>query len=139
MFVTNAYASKNDTISITESESLPKTPEKISSGWTSAIPMVLIFAVFYFLLIRPQEKRRKQQQALVNTVKKGEEVVTSSGIVGIVHKLHDNENMVEIEIAKDVHIKILKSAIIDVSSRKAKEEKKKKNQDSKGDVSDKAS
>jgi preprotein translocase subunit YajC len=139
MLITSAYASKNDTIAITESESLPKAPEKISSSWTNAIPMVLIFAVFYFLLIRPQDKRRKQQQELVNTVKKGEEVVTSSGIVGIVHKLYDNENMVEIEIAKDVRIKILKSAIIDISSRRAKEDKKKKNQDSKGASSDKAS
>ena len=139
MFVSNAYASKNDTISITESDSLPKAPDKISSALTSAVPMVLIFAVFYFLLIRPQDKRRKQQQELVNTVKKGEEVVTSSGIVGIVHKVHDNDNMVEIEIAKDVHIKILKSSIIDISGRKIKEEKKKKNQDNKGASSEKTS
>ena len=139
MFITNAYGATDDTISVTESASTPKAPDKISSNWTSMIPMVLIFAVFYFLLIRPQDKRRKQQQSLVNTVKKGEEVLTNTGIFGIVSKINDNENIVELEISKDVNIKILKSSIVDITSGKVKEEKKKKNQDSKGTSSAKTS
>jgi len=137
MFFTNAFAAKDDTISVTESEALPKAPEQISSSWTGMIPMVLIFAVFYFLLIRPQEKRRKQQEGLVSGVKKGEEVVFSGGIFGIVTKLNSNDNTVEVEISKDVQIKILKSSIIDIISRK-KEEKNKKDQ-GKGGTSDKTS
>jgi preprotein translocase subunit YajC len=97
----------------TESQQAPS----VASGWTSLIPMVLIFAVFYFLLLRPQEKRRREKEKLVSDLKKGEEVLTSSGIYGIVHKVNEADNNVEIEISKDVRIKVLKSAIMDITSR----------------------
>ena len=86
--------------------------------------MVLIFAVFYFLLIRPQEKRRRAQQDVVSGVKKGEEVLTNSGIIGIVSKINDSDNTVLLSIAKDVEIKILKTSISDILSRTKKEEVK---------------
>jgi preprotein translocase subunit YajC len=118
---------------VKESEASPttKSPDSFYSGWTSMIPMVLIFGVFYFLLIRPQEKRRRLQESLVSGVKKGEEVLTNSGIFGVVTKINDSDNTVEIEIAKDTQVKILKNSIIDIVSRKKedrvqKEEKTKK-------------
>lgn len=118
MFIPVAFADEGDTIKIQESEALPKAPDQIqSSGWTSLVPMLLIFAVFYFLLLRPQEKRRKQQENLVGSVKKGENVVTSSGIFGTVTKINDSDNTVEVEIAKDIQVKMLKSAISDIISR----------------------
>ena len=123
MLITEAYAN-DDTIAIEEVESLPKAPDQFQSGWTSIIPMILIFVVLYFFLIRPQEKRRKQQEELVGGVKKGEEVVTSSGIIGVITKLID-DNKIEVEIAKDVQVKMLKSAIIDISSRKVEIKNKK--------------
>ena len=126
MFIENTYASSNDTITVKESEAAPsKSPDSFYSGWTSMIPMVLIFGVFYFLLIRPQEKRRRLQESLVNGVKKGEEVLTNSGIFGIVRNINDSDNTVEIEIAKDTQVKILKNSIIDIVSRK-KEDKAQK-------------
>jgi preprotein translocase subunit YajC len=123
MLITNAYAS-DDTIAIEGAETLPKAPDQLQSSWTSIVPMVLIFVVLYFFLIRPQEKRRKQQEELVGGVKKGEEVITSSGIMGTVTKVSDN-NIVEIEVAKDVQIKMLKSAIVDITSRKPEVKDKK--------------
>lgn len=118
MFIQNAYADAN-TLSVQESESLPKAPAQIEPNWlTSMAPMLLIFVVFYFLLIRPQEKRKKQQEALVSGVKKGEEVLTSSGVFGTVTRVNDNDNTLELEIAKDVQIKILKNTIADIISRK---------------------
>ena len=127
MFITTAYADSytntNDTKAVQDSESLPKAPADVTSGWTSMIPMVLIFVVFYFLLIRPQEKRRKAQEELVGGVKKGEEVVTASGIFGKVMKINDSDNTVEIEIASGVQVKILKSAISDIVSRKSQDKK----------------
>ncbi|WP_341787691.1 preprotein translocase subunit YajC [Rickettsia endosymbiont of Cantharis rufa] len=107
----------NDTIEIQETEVVPVETSSLQSGLTSLIPMVLIFAVFYFLLLRPQEKRRKEREKLVGEVKKGEEVLTNSGIYGIVTKVNENDNNIEIEIAKDVRIKALKSAIVDITSR----------------------
>jgi preprotein translocase subunit YajC len=115
----------SDTIVSQETTTPPKAPDQIQSSLSSIVPMVLIFAVFYFLLLRPQEKRRRAQEDLVKGVKKGEEVSTNSGIFGTVTKINDSDHTVELEIAKDTQIKILKTAISDIISRK-KEEKPKK-------------
>jgi len=101
---------------------LPQAPESLQTGWTSLVPMVLIFVVFYFFLIRPQEKKRKAQEALIGSVKKGEDVVTHSGIYGTITKLNDSDGTAELTIAKDVTIKILKSAVADIISRKQQTE-----------------
>lgn len=131
MIINEAYAQENsqastqtDTITLQDSDALPKAPESVGSNWTSLVPMVLIFAVFYFLLIRPQEKRRRAQQDVVSGVKKGEEVLTSSGIIGIVSKINDSDNTIVLSIAKDVEIKMLKTSISDILSRTKKEEAK---------------
>lgn len=120
-------ANNSDIIEIQETEISPVEPAQPFSGLTSLIPMVLIFAVFYFLLLRPQEKRRRQREKLVSDVKKGEEVLTNSGIFGTVSKVNDTDNKIEVEIAKDVHIKILKSAIVDITSRPKEIKTNKKN------------
>ncbi|KHO03354.1 preprotein translocase, YajC subunit [Rickettsia felis str. Pedreira] len=120
-------ANNNDTIEIQETEVVPVETNSLQSGLTSLTPMVLIFAVFYFLLLRPQEKRRKEREKLVSEVKKGEEVLTNSGIYGIVTKVSENDNNIEIEIAKDVRIKALKSAIVDITSRTKEVAVKKEN------------
>ncbi|WP_064429209.1 preprotein translocase subunit YajC [Rickettsia sp. Tenjiku01] len=120
-------ANNNDTIEIQETDVVPVETNALQSGLTSLIPMVLIFAVFYFLLLRPQETRRKAREKLVSEVKKGEEVLTNSGIYGIVTKVSENDNNIEIEIAKDVRIKVLKSAIIDITSRTKEVAVKKEN------------
>jgi len=131
MFINDVYAQESltkatssDTVTLQDSDAIPKAPESIGNSWTILVPMVLIFAVFYFLLIRPQEKRRRAQQDLVSGVKKGEEVLTNSGIIGIVSKINDSDNTVHISIAKDVEIKMLKTSISDILSRPKKEEAK---------------
>lgn len=72
-------------------------------------PMALVFAVFYFLLIRPQQKQQKKLQAMVSSMRKGDAVVTRSGIHGLVAQLMDN--VVLMEIANNVQIKINKDQI----------------------------
>lgn len=121
MFIENAYA-EGDTITIQDTEAAPKAPPSLmESGWTSMVPMILIFAVFYFLLIRPQEKRRRQQESLVSSVKNGEEVLTNSGMFGTVTKINDSDNTVYVQVAKDIEIKFLKNSIADVISRSKKD------------------
>ena len=78
--------------------------------------------VFYFLLIRPQEKKRRNQETLVSGVKKGEEVMTNSGLFGVISKINDSDNTVMLQIAKDVEIKVLKTSIADIVSRSKKPE-----------------
>ena len=123
-----------DTITVQDANSAPAAPPPVeSSGWMSLVPMVLIFVVFYFLLIRPQEKKRRNQETLVSGVKKGEEVMTNSGLFGVISKINDSDNTVMLQIAKDVEIKVLKTSIGDIVSRSKKPEdtKEKKQIDAK--------
>ncbi len=112
-----------DTITVQDASSAPAAPPPVESSLlTNLVPMVLIFVVFYFLLIRPQEKKRRNQETLVSGVKKGEEVMTSSGLFGVVSKINDSDNTVMVQIAKDVEVKVLKSSIADIVSRSKKAE-----------------
>lgn len=116
----SATKDTTDTITIQDTEATPDAPASIESGWTSIVPMILIFVVFYFLLIRPQEKKRRNQETLVSGVKKGEEIVTNSGIFGTVTKINDSDNTILVEFAKGVEVKMFKSSIMDIISRRDK-------------------
>ena len=72
------------------------------------IPLILIFVIFYFFLIRPQQKKVKEHKAMVESLKRGDKVVTSGGITGTVERLIDNDK-VEVEIAENVKVEIVKS------------------------------
>lgn len=80
-----------------------------AGGFASFIPLILIFVVFYFLLIRPQQKQAKQHQAFLADLKKGHKVVTKGGIHGTIAALTDT--VVTLEIAKDVEIKVSRDSI----------------------------
>ena len=68
------------------------------SGIAQFIPLILIFVIFYFFLIRPQQKRAKEHKAMVAALKRGDEVVTSGGIVGTVERIIDNEKVEVLKI-----------------------------------------
>ena len=78
------------------------------SGFAQFIPLILIFVIFYFFLIRPQQKKVKEHKAMVESLKRGDKVVTSGGITGTVERLIDNDK-VEVEIAENVKVEIVKS------------------------------
>ncbi|MDR2074891.1 MAG: preprotein translocase subunit YajC [Holosporales bacterium] len=82
-------------------------------GLMSFLPMVLFIGIIYFLLIRPQQKRTKQHQALVSAIKKGDKVVTNSGIIGTIAKVL-NDQEVLIEISDKIFVKFVKSTIASV-------------------------
>lgn len=86
-----------------------------AAGLIAFLPYVAIFAIFYFLMIRPQQRRMKEHRAMIEAVKKGDEVVTGGGIVGKVVRVLDNE--VEVEIAPTVKIKVVKGTLSDVRTR----------------------
>ncbi len=86
------------------------------SGMIQMLPLVLIFVVFYFLLIRPQQKKMKAHRSMVDALKRGARVVTGGGLVGTVTKvLSDNE--LQVEIAEGVRVKIMRNTIQEVVSR----------------------
>lgn len=78
-------------------------------GWEGLIPLVLLFVVFYFLLIRPQQKKVKEHKALVESIKKGDEVATYGGILGKIRDL--NDSFCDLEVADNVVVKIERSNI----------------------------
>ena len=77
-----------------------------SAGIGQFMPLILIFVIFYFFLIRPQQKKVKEHKAMVESLKRGDKVVTSGGITGTVERLIDNDK-VEVEIAENVKVEIL--------------------------------
>ncbi len=83
---------------------------------TQFLPLILIFAIMYFLLIRPQQKKVKEHQAMVGALRRGDKVVTQGGMIGKVTKVKD-DNEVEVEIADGVKVQVVKSTIATVMSK----------------------
>ncbi len=86
------------------------------SAFASFIPLILIFAIMYFLLIRPQQKKLKEHKAMIEALRRGDQVVTQGGIVGKVTKVQE-DGMVEVEIAEGVKVKVVKGTIAQVMNK----------------------
>ena len=89
------------------------TGQPAPSPLAGFIPIILIFAIFYFLLIRPQQKRHKQHEEMIKNIKKGDKVVTTGGIVGVVVGVKDNQVVLKVGDG-ETKIEFLKSAISQV-------------------------
>ena len=90
------------------------------------IPLILIFGIMYFLLIRPQQQKLKQHQAMVEALRRGDQVVTAGGLIGKVSKVKDDgevEVEVEVELASDVKVRVVKSTIAQVLNKTEPAEK----------------
>ena len=92
----------------------------MNSQFTQFIPLILIFVIFYFFLIRPQQKRVKDHREMVAGLKRGDEIITSGGIIGIVDRVMEDDR-VEVILTDNVKVQIIKSTI---TSLLKKEEKK---------------
>ena len=101
MFVTPAYA---------------QAAGGAGGAFASFLPLILIFLIMYFLLIRPQQKKVKEHQAMVEALRRGDQVVTAGGVVGKVTKVRD-DGEVEIEIAQGVNVRVVKHTITTVRSK----------------------
>ena len=78
------------------------------SGIGQFIPLILIFVIFYFFLIRPQQKKVKEHKSMIESLKRGDKVITSGGITGTVERVIDNDK-IEVEIAENVKVEIVKA------------------------------
>jgi preprotein translocase subunit YajC len=99
VFISNAYAQAGTAAS----------PE---NGLLGMLPLVLMFVVLYFVMIRPQMKRQKEHKAMIEAVQKGDEVVTAGGLIGKIAKLGDN--FIHLEVANGVEVQLQRSAITQV-------------------------
>ena len=102
MFITPAYA---------------QAAGGTASLFSSLIPFVLIFGIMWVLLIRPQQKKLKQHAAMLEALRRGDQIITQGGVVGKVVKVKDEANEVEVEIAKGVNVRVVKSTITTVMNK----------------------
>ena len=94
-----------------------QTAAQQPSMLASFIPLILIFLIFYFLLIRPQQKKQKEHKILLSQIKRGDQILTSGGIVGKVMKV-DSEVKLTVEISQNVNVVIFRSTVADVINKK---------------------
>lgn len=107
MLISNAFA---------QTAAAPAAGSDLATGLVGQIlPIVLIFVVFYFLLIRPQQRRLKAHQELVAGLKRGDVVVTGGGLIGKVRTVQDDE--VRVELAPNVEVRVVRSTITEVRTR----------------------
>ena len=85
-------------------------------GIQQFIPLILIFGIMYFLLIRPQQKKMKEHKAMVTALRRGDQIVTQGGIIGKVSKVKDDSE-VEVEIAEGVKVRVVRATITQVLSK----------------------
>jgi preprotein translocase subunit YajC len=81
------------------------------------VPLILVFVVMWFFMIRPQQKKQKAHQAMIRAAKRGDRIVTSGGVLGVITKANEADNDVEVEIAKEVKIRVMRHAIADIVNR----------------------
>ena len=86
------------------------------NGLESFIPIILIFVIMYFLLIRPQQKKIKEHKNMVDNLRRGDQVLTQGGITGKITKVKEGEE-IEVELAKDVKVSVIRSTIVNVLSK----------------------
>lgn len=88
-----------------------------AEGGLGLMPIILVMIIFYFLLIRPQQKRAKQHKEMLAALKRGDKVVTNGGITGTIIKAVEDSETIEVEIAKDVKVSVVRTMIADVRGK----------------------
>ena len=83
------------------------------NGLESFIPIILIFVIMYFLLIRPQQKKIKEHKNMVDNLRRGDQVLTQGGIIGKITKVKEGEE-IEVELAKDVKVSVIRLSLIHI-------------------------
>lgn len=101
MFVTPAYA---------------QAAGGAGGAFQSLVPLLLIFAIMYFLLIRPQQKKLKEHKAMVEALRRGDQVITQGGLIGKVTKVKEGDE-VEVEVAEGVKLRVVQSTIVSVINK----------------------
>ncbi len=101
MFISQAFA-----------QTAPAAAEGLGGSLTSLLPLVLMFVVLYFIMIRPQMKRQKEHKSMIEALAKGDEIVTSGGMIGRVSKMGDT--FLHVEVANGVELQVQRSAVVQV-------------------------
>ena len=88
-----------------------------AAAFTSFVPLILIFLIMYFLLIRPQQRKVKEHQAMVAALRRGDRVVTQGGVLGKVTRVKEGDAEIELEIAPNVRVQVVRATVAQVVSK----------------------
>ena len=88
-------------------------------GIAQFIPLILIFVIFYFFLIRPQQKRVKDHKLMVESLKRGDEIITSGGIIGTVERVMEDDR-IEVNLSENVKVQIIRSTVTSLLQKEVK-------------------
>ena len=88
-----------------------------AEGGLGLMPIILVMVIFYFLLIRPQQKRAKQHKEMLSALNRGDKIVTNGGLTGTIIKAVEDSETIEVEIAKDVKVNVVRTMIADVRGK----------------------
>ena len=86
------------------------------SGFAQFVPLILIFVIFYFFLIRPQQKKVKEHKSMVAALKRGDEVITSGGIVATIERVHEDDK-IDLSISENVTVQVVQSTIQSLTNK----------------------
>lgn len=111
MWISQAFAQ-----TATETSAPTQNMSGTSSILMNVLPLVLIFVIFYFLLIRPQQKKMRAHRAMVSGLRRGDKILTSGGIIGVVYKVL-NDGEIQVEIAEGVRVRIARGSVNEILSR----------------------
>jgi preprotein translocase subunit YajC len=89
----------------------------LSEGLQGLLPLLLMLPIFYFLLIKPQQDRMKRHREMVSNIRRGDSVVTAGGIIGKVIRVKDGEPEMEVEIAKDTIVRVIRGTVSEVRAK----------------------
>jgi preprotein translocase subunit YajC len=87
-----------------------------SGSFAQFIPLILIFVIFYFFLIRPQQKKVKDHKLMVSNLKRGDEVITSGGLIGRIEKVNEDDK-IDLQVSENVTVKVIRSTIQSLVSK----------------------
>lgn len=108
MFVSSAFAA--DTVNSTSSA----VQQVMGSG---AMPMLMIFAILYFLIIRPNQKKIKDHETMTKALRRGDKIVTTGGVIGVISKIEEDNNIIVLEVADNIKIRVLREAVSNVINK----------------------
>ena len=118
MFINQAFASTST--STAAAQPVEDKPASFQDTLQSFVPFLLVLGVFYFLVFKPQQRKQKEQAEMVDSVKKGEDIITHSGIYGTIVHVDNKVGTVDLEVSKGVIMKMSKKAVADIVNRKEK-------------------
>ena len=128
MWISQAYAQ-----TATDAPASAAPTQNTSSMLMSVLPLIVIFAIFYFLIIRPQQRKMRVHRAMVAALRRGDKILTSGGIIGIVHKVL-NDGEIQVEIAEGVRVRVARGSVNEILSRTSEGKDEDNNGDDKKDL-----